>query len=362
MTTEANTGCPRFGRVIDLVSAVPPSRPTDGRPAAIYYPAALSATLATPLTLGISEERIAVDFQLPRIVLARVRGQAIGLDGGPLRGAPIEAAAVIPALALGSASSYTGDDGRFSLPGLSPGGYRLFGFSELGGWATMDIAVGDRDIENVQLRLQPTSVASGRVMLDDGRTAVAGVEIQINQPTGAATLRNPPPYARTDPEGRFEMSRIHEGTGRLWVGKIPPDLAVKSVQVNGRDAFDVPFDVGPAEDLKDIRVTLTKQKASLTGTLVDARNVPTPDYLVLVFSTDERYWFFGSRRIATTRPSTDGWFLFDGLPPGSYRIVALTDAEEGQWFDPAFLRASSGASALVTIREGEQTKQDLRLR
>jgi hypothetical protein len=82
---------------------------------------------------------------------------------------------------------------------------------------------------------------------------------------------------------------------------------------------------------------------------------------MVVFPSDQRYWDATSRRITTARPATDGRFLFPALPPGAYRLAALTDVEDGEWLDPTFLERLIPAAIEVTIAEGEQTVQDVRI-
>jgi len=83
---------------------------------------------------------------------------------------------------------------------------------------------------------------------------------------------------------------------------------------------------------------------------------------VVAFSADERFWTPQSRRVQAARPATDGRFAFRALPPGDYRLVAVTDVEPGQWFDPAFLRQLVGGSVPLSIADGERKVQDLRVR
>jgi len=42
-------------------------------------------------------------------------------------------------------------------------------------------------------------------------------------------------------------------------------------------------------------------------------------------------------------------------------MAAVTDVEPGEWFDPDFLQQLRGASARVTLNEGDTKTQDLRL-
>ena len=68
-----------------------------------------------------------------------------------------------------------------------------------------------------------------------------------------------------------------------------------------------------------------------------------------------------SRRIRTTRPATDGRFTFASLPPGDYKIAPVVDVEPGAWFDPAFLQQLDATALRVSIAEGEQKVQNVRI-
>jgi hypothetical protein len=80
-----------------------------------------------------------------------------------------------------------------------------------------------------------------------------------------------------------------------------------------------------------------------------------------VFPADNRFWTPQARRIASTRPGTDGKFTLRGLPAGEYRMTAVTDVEPGEWYDPAFLNQLQGASIPIALKEGESKVQDVKL-
>ena len=66
---------------------------------------------------------------------------------------------------------------------------------------------------------------------------------------------------------------------------------------------------------------------------------PTADYTIVIFPSDNSFWLPQARRIQSARPGTDGKFTFRDMPPGDYRMTAVTDVEPGEWFDPEFLAA-----------------------
>jgi hypothetical protein len=117
----------------------------------------------------------------------------------------------------------------------------------------------------------------------------------------------------------------------------------------------------PNGDVPGVMLTFTDKTQELSGVIQDALGAPTADFTIVVFPADNRYWVPQARRIAAARPGTDGRFTFRNLPPGEYRMTAITDAEPGEWYDPAFLSQLASASIPVSIAEGQRKVQDIRL-
>jgi len=136
---------------------------------------------------------------------------------------------------------------------------------------------------------------------------------------------------------------------------------VASALVGGVDALDFGLEVSPSQDLSGLQVIFADDTTELSGTLQDASGQPASAYTVVVFSADPRYWVPGARRIQSTRPTTAGQFSFNGLPPGDYRLGAVTDVESGIWYDPAFLRQLQAASLPFSLHRGQSARQDLRI-
>jgi hypothetical protein len=134
----------------------------------------------------------------------------------------------------------------------------------------------------------------------------------------------------------------------------------KSAFIDGRDAFDVPLDVG-STDVGGLVVTYTDRPTELAGTIQDAAGRPAPEYWVIVFPSDKTFWTPQSRRIQAKRPSNDGRFSFPNLPPGEYLIAAVTDVEQGEWYDAGFLSRIVPAALRVPLAEGEKKMQDLKI-
>jgi hypothetical protein len=247
-------------------------------------------------------------------------------------------------------------------------------------WASAEVGVEGRDVTDVALNLQPGMTISGRVTFNgtaaqppaDLTTVRVNLRPIDNQPGFAA------PGAQLDAVGNFSINGVPPGryavggnvnsAGRGTPTPTPTATAtattaswsLKSAVVNGIDALDFPFEIKPNDSPSGMLVTFTDRTQALSGTLQDATGRPTSDYTIVLFPADTRYWTPQSRRIQSTRPGTDGTFTFSGFPAGQYRLTAVTDAEPGEWYDPAFLSQIVSASMSITIAEGEKHTQDLR--
>jgi hypothetical protein len=146
------------------------------------------------------------------------------------------------------------------------------------------------------------------------------------------------------------------------VAAAPAPWSLRSALLNGRDTLDVPFDVTTNQSVSGLRVTFTDQPTELSGILLDRLGRPTPEYSIVVFSTDRSYWTDAPRRTSgAIKLGSDGGYKVTGLPPGEYYMSALADIDARQLADPSVLESLIPASIKVTLAEGEKKRQDLRL-
>jgi hypothetical protein len=59
--------------------------------------------------------------------------------------------------------------------------------------------------------------------------------------------------------------------------------------------------------------------------------------------------------------NTDGHFIFETIPPGSYKIFAWDDVPDRAWFDAEFMRNFESQGREITIREGATQALDIAL-
>jgi hypothetical protein len=349
--------------------------------APVFHPGATDISAATTIALGLSEERTGVDVTIQLVPTATVSGKITSPSGAlpPLLRVmlvPGPQTELLAGAGLRGASTQPRPDGTYVFAGVAPGTYTVKAGTSLGGrggaapttpavWAAAEVVVSGHDLD-VPLALQPGVNISGRVVFEGSQPAPAELQALSFRlvPPGSGGMLLTSAGGRVDADGRFTFTGVTPDAYQFVMQWTSPSATgkwtIKSSTANGRESFEAPLRVNPNEPLEWI-VTFTDQPTSLSGTLQDRGGRAAPDYYILVFSSDRQHWTPGSRRVRMTRPATDGAFSVKGLPPGDYFVGALTDLEPGEWNDPTLPEQLVGSAVKVTLREGEATRQDLRI-
>ena len=340
---------------------------------AAYFPGVTDSALAEFLTLAAGQERMGVDIRMSLVHPTRIGGTAIGPSGQPLR-----------TVMIGLANASTGtlhtslggvvvlrEDGRFSVTSLTPGRYLFFGRgtetgrpgdpSQLPLWASEEIAVNEQDYLDLVLRFLPGVSVSGRIGFSGSQPAAAMTRLRVAL-TAVPAIHGtayPPPAVTPQPDGSFSFTGVPPGKYRIAVTGGGP-WSLRSAIAGERDTLDQPLEVLPGQDFHGIAVTLTDRPTTLAGTLFDQLGRPSPDYSVVVFSTNRAHWTTAPRRVSgAVRAGSDGRFSVVGLPPGEYFLTALPDVDPSQLAELAFLDQLAATAMKVTLAEGETKTQDL---
>ncbi len=400
-----------------MPSTVLPSRPlqaqedsqafssADGPPpgwAPVYFPGTNDPMRATSITLALGEERTGVNMKAELVPLARVEGTVFGADGAPAANVQLvlqrEGAGFtsISALLAGTSGARTAANGRFTVRNAGPGQYTLTARtvgapgapSAATLWASAPLTIAGQNITGLVMQLQTGMSVSGRVAMNATRLPpppnLAGVVVAVTPP---ATTQNPmgaifglaamslggvTNTQMTREDGTFEVTGLTPGSylvnGVFGRGGLPSDVLswrVASVVMDGRDVLDLPIEIKPNGQVKDVVVTFSDAQQELSGVITDAGGQPLTASTVILFATDRRYWYRDSRRVLSARPGTDGRYEFVGLggpTSGDYFLSVVTDLDPGQQFEASFLTALAKASPVrVIFSAGEKKTQDLRV-
>lgn len=350
-------------------SAVLPEAPRDAY-VPVCAPGAMRASAASPVSVDVSEERGGVDVQLALVPIARVSG-FVSWAGGRLpvgntaddTRVSLSTADEIPGLA--SYGMHVPANGQFSIMNVPPGTYTLRASASVKQshlWASSEIIVSGEPITGLALELQTGLSISGRIVTE-GAVPVDVTKMRITASVvGDSSADVAPIIASPDGSGHFTLAGVLPGRYRITAYPSSPGANnVRSSVFNGRDSLDFGLEVRPGETHTGGVITVVPRLAEVGGQLQHDSNQPATGVTVILFPADSQYWTPQARRVQGLRPATDGRFTFRNLPGGEYRLVAVTDVEPGQWFDPAFLKELLPASIAVVLGEGERKEQTLRV-
>jgi hypothetical protein len=371
--------------------------------APVFYPGTTDAAAASTITLAPGEERVGIDFSLPRVPLSHVAGVLLRPDGTPatdtrLSLTSIEDGPVAALSTMNVVQTTASSTGSFTFANLRPGRYRLVarasshapamrgrgGAPASGPTAqTLDlhvsseIALSGQNLDDVALTLQPAATLTGTLLFEPHAVPppdLTRVRIQVAPPLSAILLRTAIPDLHSTMatvDGSFMLPGIGPGDYTITASAPPagrggsPDdrWMVKSIQWRGQDFTDGTISIAPGESASDVLITFTARSAEVVGTLLDSAGKPAGGYYILVFPVDRRQWIPASRRFRPpSTPSADGKYRVAQLPAGDYYLAALTEFDPFDVYDEAFLEQLTAASIRVTLREGETKTQNLRIR
>lgn len=367
----------------------------------VWYPSATSSGDATAISLRTGEERTGADITmrlLPVTTLEGVVSPPAGRDwpaNVSVNLYPATVGVVAPAL-IESPSRDNG--GRFRYGSVTPGTYLVVAETMSAGiasqiatdlraagsappradylWATDTVVTGVTDISGVALVLAPGLRMHGHIVIDstagqrrpDVSTARVGI-IATRPGRGSAAnaklLMDVQFPIVVGADGTFDLANLPPAT-YSFTCTLPSSAPargwwLRSAMIDGNDILDDPYTLDPSAPAPTVVLTLTDRHSSLSGVFQDASGRATSEITVIVFPANPAWWGETSRRVRVQRPGTDGKYAFADLPPGDYVLAAVTDMEPDAWKDPALLRSLVASGVKVTIGEGEQKTQDLKI-
>jgi hypothetical protein len=334
-----------------------------------YYPGTASVNDAKAISLGLSQELLDINFSMQLVRTSRVSGRVTNPDGSPVTNGQINMT-----LDVGRGGNQIGAtlgarimwDGSFSISNVAPGRYLLRARgndSDAPQFAVVPVTVNGADVNDLSVVLAVGARLSGTVAFPSTATDPPDVtQFRITAPSTDAGSFGPQPNARLDKDGKFVLDGVPAGSHLIRSAGNARGWTLKAVSVGGRDVTDVPIELRSGDSLGNITITFTDKVNEISGSVVDDQGRPASEYTVLAFSTDTSLWRPQARQIATARPDQTGQYRIRTLPAGEYYVVTVDPAEEGEWFEPAYLEEHRAGAFRVTLAEGDTKTQDFKVR
>jgi hypothetical protein len=368
-----------------------------------YYPSATSARSATPVQVDTNEELSDINITLVKRSTHTVSGTLVSHSAGGSSDRQLAGINVrlrnrddleLP-FSAGADDRFTFTDaqGRFSFEQVMDGDYvvAVGGAASLQPARAVSMAVSDRARAALPPRLrgtaespEPFSRARNQVLVEKQQAlTIAGADVnnlaielsEGGRVSGMITIegegqipsrliimsetrpgeRRPSAIVRPDPDGTFTMSGVPEGPLSLDVIISPPQrLYVKSITANGVDIRAEPLQIGNGTEVRDVRIVLSSDVATLTGRVLSTEGTPVrgATVLLLLAPADGNRGRMRGRLISVT--TSDGRFMI-AAAPGEYRAVVwsgLPPSEEA-------LRALADSAPRVFLQAGERKDLDL---
>jgi len=348
-----------------------------------YFPNLIEPNGASPLDLVAGGEMRGIDIRLRKTRFHRVAGSVAGLPA-PTGGADTQAKgkakgragdggfapgvgvflALTPRNGQGGrqvAGAAVSNDGTFEFAAVPPGSYYIVaqtpGPAQQRVTARVPVDVGNGDVNNVSVRLQPPLPVSGKVTVDSTQPSVKMASLRLNftpaEPGIGNQGRNGP--AQLADDGTFQ-TELSADAYVIEAGGMPDGYYLKSVKLAGREMPDATLDLsyggGPVE------VILAPSAGDVTGVVQNGRGEPAASVQVTAVPAS------GSlRRDMNKLVTTDasGNFTLKGLPPGDYKIFAWEDVETNAWMDRDYRQPFESLSASAKVQESTTPTVTLRL-
>jgi hypothetical protein len=349
------------------------SRPREVRTmthAPVYAPGVPDIQAAETISLALSEERSGVDIVNRFVGAAKVDMAVTGPTGQPLTNVGIGIANLSRrAIAFSPGIVRPDAEGRFVLPGLSPGTYWFYGFATEPGVAnapaslflSKEVAVDGVDLSNVALTFTAGQTVSGRLAATATMPVLTTARLSLTPVVDIAGTGISPQAATVSADGTFKFVNVGPGHYRLALGGMP-GWSLASAKSAGRDTLDEPLDVTGGVDIDGIVAAITDQPTEISGTVTDAAGRPSPEFTALVFPADRAFWLTSPRRTSgLVKIASDGKFRVEGLPPGDYLLAVIVDADPQQLNDRAFLEQIATGAIAIHLGEGQKLVQDLKI-
>jgi hypothetical protein len=184
------------------------------------------------------------------------------------------------------------------------------------GVETVDLGVGyaagsaylsyDGDVKPITLTLDSLASASGRVVLADGQTPVAGATVHFY---GSNTRRD----TATKADGTFLFDALSKGQGFRIVAEVNQDGIYREGYVDG----STPAGGGPVRNL----VVFMREQTTIEGRIVDSSGNPVARAQYWVRELAWPYREFGNAG-APLQAGDNGHFLVGNIFTGPFRITA----------------------------------------
>lgn len=333
----------------------PPPQDRDGRKfgwVRTWYPDSPDPAGAAKVVVAPGVDLPAQDIALRTAAARRVAGRVLSPAGEPMGGVTVSA---IPPDEIQpkefAVETRTRDDGGFEFS-LPEGDWRLTATAKTDGvdWYAASLeALGDRDIERVELRFAPPFALAGKVVRAPGQTAegTQRIAVMLAPKEGGSRV----PFAGVEKDGNFRFENLAQGVYRFQPISPGAPYYLASVEMNGRDVTGQWVEIAPGT--LPVTITYRADGGTVRGTVEDCAGA------TVVLAPRDPALQYGEfiRQMACGQ---GGRYELAGVRPGEYYAWAF-GRPPGMLELSSFAAMWGSTAARVTVRAGEATELPLKV-
>ena len=327
-----------------------------------YFPGTTDLAAAAPLDIGAGTQFRGADVGLARRHTVHVKGHVADASGtAPDRRRPPSVFLIPRASSMNRPSAIDGN-GNFDIRGVAAGSYTLVATIQERGKslaARMPVEVGNSNVENLSITINPALSLTGQVRLD-GQTAasVSTVQVSLRPREPAAPMLGPPNLnVKVNEDGTFSFASVNPYN--VTLSGLPDGFYVKTIRAGGQDALAPGLDVSRG-DAGPIDIVLAPNAGQATGVVQNDQQQPAAGATVVLIP-QERERKDQAQYYKTATTDAAGSFALKNLDPGQYKVYAWREVESGAYMDPEFVGPVENRGESLTIREGSQENLQLKL-
>ncbi len=323
----------------------------------IYYPGVADSARAAPVNLRGGDEVDGVDISLQPVRTLNVRGMLVGCPSSdPNRQIGtvfLSDASSVNSAPINSVARDVNGQKVFEISGVPPGSYILSAMMMRDAGRCIghqSVEVTDSDIDGVQVNVSEGVDIKGQVRIEGQMSPnVGAIRIALEPRANSGGMFQNGASDSTKPDGTFLLKGVHDGDYEVSVDNISDTEYLKSARLDGVDALaaGITIDTSKTPELLDILVS--PDGAEVDG-LVSKDQQPFQSATVTLVPNPP---YRGQRRLfKSTSSDQDGRFVFQGLPPGDYKVFAWEKIERGAYMSSDFLQPYEDLGTAVHVTEG----------
>jgi len=238
---------------------------------------------------------------------------------------------------------------------LAPGAYNVTAYSNNGPQTVtgvVQVDVGESDIDNVAIQLQPVAEVAGRLRIeganDLGALAQRNVQVRLFPKDGF--IMGGAGSGRVGDDGSFTLKNVGPEPLNVNVSGLPTGYYLKAVNYGQQDAKANGLTYTGSNDA--LEIVVSPNGAAIEGFVRNHAGDPVSGATVALAPPPEQR--SDAQRFRMARTDQTGHFSLKGLDPNDYTVYAWEDIEPGQYMDPDVLKAAENHGKSLKLKESSQ--------